>query len=126
MVSLFVDQLRQTNEKNGIVFGDMLLEELGLLVQESCRALTVQTGCAAIALRLNRDELALWLEGQTKEQAGEFVRSLLDASAACFSEDTFPVRVYAGLAFGGEREGTEQLIRMAKQAQGLARSGADG
>ncbi len=126
MVSLFVDQLRQTNEKNGIVFGDMLLEELGLLVQESCRALTVQTGCAAIALRLNRDELVLWLEGQTKEQAGEFVRSLLDASAACFSEDTFPVRVYAGLAFGGEREGTEQLIRMAKQAQGLARSGADG
>ena len=29
MVSFLLEELRQINEKNGIVFGDMILEELG-------------------------------------------------------------------------------------------------
>ena len=64
MVSLFLDQLRQTNEKNGIVFGDMILEELGQLVREQCQALSEETGCRTAALRLNRDEFVLWLDAR--------------------------------------------------------------
>ncbi len=124
MVSLFLDQLKQTNEKNGIVFGDMILEELGQLVQAHCQALTEETGCRTVALRLNRDELVLWLEGQTEARASSFVRALLDKAAACLRE--FPVRLQAGMVQAERGGDAEELIRMAKLARSAGHPGTGG
>lgn len=124
MVDLYLDQLNQANEKNGIVFGDMILEELGGLVRERCQALTEGEDCRTVALRLNRDEFVLWLEGRTEEQAQRFVQGLLEAACACLQEETFSIRVRAGLAGVEEGQDTEQSIRMAKLARGLVRPGA--
>ena len=121
MVNLFVDQLRQTNEKNGIVFGDMILEELGGLVRECCRALAEEAGGRTVALRLNWDELVLWLEGRSEAQAAGFVRTLLERAAVCL--EAFPVHLRAGLAQGEAGQDTVQLIRRAKLARSLTRSG---
>ena len=101
MAVLFLDRLKQINEKNGIVFGDMILEELGQLVRERCRDLEVEAGCRTAALRLNRDEIVLWLEGRSAAQAEGFVRALLAEAEARFPEETFSVRLQAGLAPAG-------------------------
>lgn len=121
---LYVGQLKQTNEKNGIVFGDMILEELGIMIRESCRELTEQTGCRTVALRLNRDEFVLWLESCTKIQAAEFTGCLLKKAAARFGNETFRIQMCAGLALGEQERSTEQLIRMAKLARSLIHPGA--
>ena len=122
MVCLFLDQIKQINEKSGIVFGDMILEELGGLIQAHCKALTEETGCRTTALRLNRDEFVLWLEGQTEAQAMEFTRALLEKAEACFQ--TFSIRMCAGLARGQRTNSAEQLIRMAKLARSHVRPGS--
>ncbi len=116
MVCLLLDQLKQTVEKNGIVFGDMLLEELGGLVLDRCRALTEATGCRTMGLRLNRDELVLWLENLPGSRGLAFTEALLEAAHG--QEESFPVRLQAGLAMGpGD---TELLIRRAKLARSVS------
>ena len=117
MACLLLDHLRQSNEKNGIVFGDMILEELGELLRGRCRDF------AAAALRLNRDEFVLWLEGRTRAQAEAFVQTLLEEAAARFPEETFGVGLCAGLACAGGPEDDLELIRRAKLARCSVRPG---
>ncbi len=126
MVNLFLDQLKQINEKNGIVFGDMILEELGQLVREHCQVFTDKTGCRIVALRLNRDECVLWLESQTEALAVKFVQSLLEAASILFQEEVFPVQLYGGLVWAERDQDAKQLICMAKLARKAACAGTTG
>ncbi|MCI8270664.1 MAG: response regulator [Lachnospiraceae bacterium] len=125
-VDLFLDGMKQVNEKNGIVFGDMMLEEIGILIQEKCRELTKKTGCPTVAFRLNRDEFVLWLEKYSKTKTVEFVQALAEKISQGFEEEIFHMRMYAGLARGGKERSGEELIRMAKLAQRRAASGGSG
>lgn len=122
-VNLFLEQLKQVNQKSGIVFGDMILEELGELIQKHCHALTQEEGCRTVAFRLNRDEFVLWLEGRTEKQAAQFVQDLLGAVASCLQSGNFPVHMRAGLAWVAEDQETECSIRMAKLARESLRPG---
>ncbi|MCI8537999.1 MAG: response regulator [Oscillospiraceae bacterium] len=123
MACLYLDQLRQATEKSGIVFGDMILEELGGLIRERCLAFTEASGHRIEALRLNRDEFVLWLEGCTPDQAAAFLQSLLKEAEARFQ--VFHVQPCAGLAQGDRNHNTELLIRMARLARGFVRPGAE-
>ena len=120
MLSLYLDQLQESNEKNGIVFGDMILEGIGSLIRSRCKALAKKTGGRTVALRLNGDEFVVWLENQPREQAAAFTRELLEKIAADFEADTFSVHMYAGLACGNQEQSAEQLISRAKLAQSMA------
>lgn len=120
MINLYLDRLKESDEKNGVVFGDMLLEEIGGFIREACQDLARRTGCRTAALRLNRDEFALWLEGQSGQQGVEFAQKLLDRTETCLSEEIFGLRMRVGLACGKAGLGKEQLIRMAKLAQNVA------
>lgn len=120
MVSLLLDHLKETNEKNGIVFGDMILEEMGVLIRESTQELTKVTGWRTVALRLDGDELVMWLEGHSEQQAEAAVKELLEKIEKNFEAGNFRIAVYAGLACGDKGTGTEELIRMAKQARDQA------
>ena len=119
MAVLRLEGLRQVNEKNGIVFGDMLLEELGELTREMCAALPGE----AVALRLNQDEFVLWLEGQDRARAGAFLARLLEAASVRFPAETFGVGLCAGLAVGTQAQGGQNLILRAKLARNAARPG---
>lgn len=116
MVSLFLDKLKESNEKNGIMFGDMILEELGMLTGNCCKEFVQTTGRHVTAMRLNRDEIVLWLEGSFQEQAAAFVEDLLEKIGQAFDEGSFNVHIHAGLALGGKKVPSVQLIRMAKLA----------
>ncbi|MCI9072682.1 MAG: response regulator [Lachnospiraceae bacterium] len=122
MVNLLLDRLRQANEKNGTVFGDMILEEAGVLIRKRCEDLGRETGGRTVALRLNEEEFALWLEGVSQERAARFVGELLERAAVLFPDKDFYVRMCAGLASGTLVRDSRELIRMAKLARGLVRS----
>ena len=124
MISVFLDRLKQISEKNGIVFGDMILEELGALVRERCQILSQGRGCRTEALRLGWDEFVLWLEGRSGEEAEDFVQALLEDAGALFQEETFHLWMCAGLARGGREQSTVRLIRMAQLARSQVRPGA--
>ncbi len=122
MINLFLDQLKETNENNGIVFGDMILEELGELIRSSCQAFTQKTGLAVVALRIDRDEFVLWLENQSRKRAEVFIEDLLKKVRENFQEELFQVHVHAGLVCGQKGQTGEKLICMAKLAHRLASS----
>ncbi|MCI8668795.1 MAG: response regulator [Lachnospiraceae bacterium] len=116
MLNLHLKQLKETNEKNGIVFGDMILEEIGGLIRSKCREFTQKTKCRTVSMRLNREEFIIWLEHQTENQAVEFTEGLLETISTAINAETFNVHMCAGLARGEQNQNSELLIRMAKQA----------
>ncbi len=117
MIDLTLNQLREINEKNGIVFGDMILEELGGLIRTGCQEFTERTGYRTVSMRLDGDEFVLWLEGQLREQAEEFIADLLGRIRAGFAEEMFQVDVRAGLVCAGKSQSSAKLICMAKLAE---------
>ncbi len=120
MVNLFLGGIKECGAKCGIVFSDMILEEIGGLVKESCEKACKETGRKPVALRLNNDEFVLWLCGYTKEEAGSLVKEFSAKVAACLPSDLFYVDTYAGLVCAGAKQDEEELIRMAKLARGIA------
>lgn len=126
MMELCVNHLQQINEKNGIVFGDMILEELGGLVRNCCMAFSGTTGRETVALRLDGDEMVLWMEGQSREQAAEFAEDLMCKTSASFEREIFSIEIHAGLVCGKKGQTAETLISMAKLAQSLVREGVTG
>lgn len=117
MIYLHLGGLREVNEKNGIVFGDMILEETGRLVRKLCEEFCGESGGQTVAIRLDRDEAALWLGGCSGEQGGKFMERLYAEQAEAFSEEMFDIRINAGLALGNRERAGETLISMAKAAR---------
>ncbi len=124
MIVFCLDQLKETNEKNGIVFGDMVLEEVGNLIRISCQKLTESTGQQTAAFRLNGAEFVMWIGGWSKERAAGFTEDFLNKIEKNFDSDMFGVHMAAGLARGDEGDTVERLIRMARLARILAASGS--
>ncbi len=122
MVSLFLDCLKETNEKNGIVFGDMILEEIGAYVRQKCQEASNLASGRILALRLDRDKFVLWLENYSREQAAAFARELLGIISEKLPYEIFRIQMRAGLAVGEQGESAEQLVRQAELAQGLVSS----
>ncbi|MCM1188644.1 MAG: ATP-binding protein [bacterium] len=124
MMNLSLERLKEINEKNGIVFGDMILEELGSLTRSCCRELTEKTGCRTAAIRLDGDEFALWLEGQSAGQAAEFVKELMRRAAVSFDAKLFAIDIHVGLACAKKELDAEKLLRMAMLARKHVAPGA--
>lgn len=117
MVNLLLHRLKEINENNGIVFGDMILEELGSLTLGICREYSERDGRPVVAMRLDGDEFTLWLENRTKEEAIAFTEQLLDKIELSFRAETLKVDVYVGIACAQEGQTSEKIICMAKLAQ---------
>ncbi|MCI9338553.1 MAG: response regulator [Lachnospiraceae bacterium] len=120
MVNLFFDGIRESGTKCGIVFSDMILEEIGCRIESSCEKFRAETGSEPVRFRLNTDEFVLWLGGCTKEAAERLVKELSADITACFGSELFGVDTYAGLACAEARQDTEELIRRAKLARRIA------
>ncbi len=123
MANLFLNRLKESNEKNGIVFGDMILEEIGCLIRSSCQELMERRNTQTVAFRLDGDDFVLWLERLSRQEAAEFIEDLLGKIAAGFDREVFSVEVQAGLACGKKELGTGKLISMARLARSYVNPG---
>ena len=121
MLNLRLCNLKSLCEKNGIVFGDLILEAMGGTIQETCRLLSEQGGRQAIALRLNQDEFVLWLEGLSREEAASCTEALLNRIESDYDREILQILINAGLCCGETDHSSEELILRAKLAQSLAR-----
>ena len=124
MINLFLSRLKESNEKNGIVFGDMILEEIGCLIRSSCTDYTEKTKRQTVALRLDGDDFVLWLEGCSRAQAADFMEVLFGKIEAGFDRALFCVEVYAGLACGTQEQTAGRLICMARLARNHVKPGS--
>ena len=120
IVNLYFAGIKESGQKCGIVFSDMILEEIGSLIKSCCEKSRGGTGLQPLAFRLNADEFVLWLDGYTKEKAGRLVRELSANIAACFDSELFCVDTYAGFACAEAGLDTEELIRRARLARRIA------
>lgn len=116
MVNLFFEGIKESSSKCGIVFADMMMEEIGLLVREYCEKSGAELNRRPMAFRLNNDEIVLWLEGYTKADAAHLVKELSAAVAASFTPNLFSVELYTGLACAEKGRDTETLVCMARLA----------
>lgn len=117
MINLFLNRLKEINEMNGIVFGDMILEEIGCLIRSCCKEYTERTDIRTVALRLDGDDFVLWLENRTRDQAAAFTEGLLDRIESSFDREMFSVDVQAGVVHGRKEQTVENLISMARLAR---------
>jgi len=120
MICLRLAKLMDINEKEGIVFGDMILEELGNLIQDACSAFFRETGHRSVALRFDSDMFLLWLEKQSRNGAERFTAELADSVKEAFKPNVFRLDVSMGLVCATKEQGLAELIGMAQRAQLLA------
>ncbi len=117
MLDLFLDHLKDATRKNGIVFSDMMLEEMAALIKRLCQMSEADAACRVTGLRLNADELVLWLSGYSRERAEAFAESLIHMAAQAFPEERFNVHLHVGLSCAVPARGVKVLIREAKLAR---------
>ena len=122
MVNLLFDGIRQAGTKCGIVFSDMILEEIGCLIKDCCEKSGGETGLEPLAFRLNADEFVLWLGGYTKAQATGLVRELSGKIDVYFGPELFSIDTYAGFVRTGAGQDTQEVIRMARLTRRIADS----
>lgn len=126
MIHLLLDKLRELNEKNGIVFGDMVLEELAHIIRKCCQKLTEKNASQIISIRFSGNEFVIWLENQQRDQAELFMQEFFGRLRGMFDKDVLRLHVRAGLVAATEGTSSTKLIRMAKLAQTMAKETAAG
>ncbi len=119
MVYFMLDNLRQIDEQNGITFGDMILEEIGRIVRKNA-------GSESILIRFDGNEFCAWLPDKTEEDAQNFVKALFGQIEERFDPEIFRIMLHAGIVTGNKNRNTNELTRMAKQAQMAASKATDG
>ncbi|MCM1112629.1 MAG: ATP-binding protein [Muribaculum sp.] len=119
MVYFMLDNLRQIDEQNGITFGDMILEEIGRIVRKNADV-------ESILIRFDGNEFCAWLPGRTEEDARNFVKTLFEQIEERFHPELFQIMLHAGIVAGNKNRSTNELTRMAKQAQMAASKATDG
>ncbi len=121
MIYLWLEQFRALNETNGIVFGNMVLEEIGRVIKDCCNRFMKQKNCRTIILRFNSDAFVLWFERRYRQQAEFFLSGLFHAFESLFDPETMPIQIYAGAVVSFDRKSSMELISMAKSAQTMVK-----
>ena len=67
---LDIENFTRINEQYGLVFGDVVLQQLALLIQKQCE----QAGIAhAVFVRAGADQILLWLPGRDAEETKQMI-----------------------------------------------------
>ena len=115
---LHVEHLNFIDERYGLIFGDIILEQLAKL-------LTSQMEKAAfkhvIAVRAGAAQIMLWLPGQTTENVKKLLRETLDLFAAMTDEKMLALDYRCGITVGLPGVSFDTVIAQAKQALQTAR-----
>ncbi len=121
------DQIREISEKYGLIFSELLLEQIGHLtwkyLQES--GFQKDTPMGAIPIRLGIDRFALWLPGCSKEKAQILIRTMNRETAELFDDSYLNLQVRMGVVLV-HKEPMQQLLEWAECAyEATCRNGVD-
>ncbi len=115
-----LDHFKSINDTFGHLAGDMVLKEVGLIIDESCR----ETDFAA---RYGGEEFVIILPHTNEDQAwvlAERLRRRIESKVFQYADRTFQVTASIGVAalVPGALEKREELVRSADQALYLAKA----
>lgn len=107
MAFLNIANIRSLSKENGIVFGDLILEQAGDVIRECGNALVI---------RHNISEFVIWLSQSTRTQAQEYARKLVNGLEGMFDNTVLKLDVCIGLVQASEGMSNKGQIRRAKCA----------
>ncbi len=115
MVFLNIANIRSLSGANGIVFGDLILEQAGEIIRECGEALVI---------RHNISEFVIWLAQSTREQAQEYAEKLANKLQGMFDSTVLSLDVCIGLVQSKEGKSNKGQIRRAKCAEVMLKENA--
>ncbi len=115
MVFLDIANIRSLSKANGIVFGDLILEQAGDVIRECGKALVI---------RHNISEFAIWLEQSTRAQAQEYAKRLVNGLETLFDNTVLSLDIRIGLVQTTDGMSDKGQIRRAKCAESMIQESA--
>lgn len=104
-----VDNFSYLNSRYGVVFGDMLLEEISGVLKRLA-------GEEDILIRCGGDEIMAWLLGTGQENARDMAENFLKQVKSLYTEQGFELSISAGIAQSQPEESFENLLEHAELA----------
>lgn len=115
MVFLNIANIRSLSKANGIVFGDLILEQAGDVIRECGNALVI---------RHNISEFVIWLSHSTHAHAQEYAAKLVSGLEGMFDNTVLKLDVCIGLVQASEGMSNKGQIRRAKCAEAMIQENA--
>lgn len=122
-----LDEFRILNETYGLVFGDVILEEIGKFLLEKKEDILKDTGREMILVRLGGDEFLMWLPGFDREEARLFLQEVQKGIRELYCGSGFELHISIGVCMRSDGAGGyEYLLGNARRALTYAKEKKDG
>ena len=117
---LHVENLNHIDERYGLVFGDIILEQLAKLLIEQCKTLGYDR---VVPVRAGAAQMMLWIPDRTVEEVKAMLREVRRRFAAMTDEKLLVLDFKCGLAVRESGTSADIAVNEAKQALEIARHG---
>lgn len=111
-----IEDFRKWNEQYGMIFGDTILEEIGMLLLEWKKEVEQESSKQLIAVRAGGDEFLLWMGGYQREEAKELSTEILRKIKVLFGTAGPELHLNAGLSVLPEQKSYQQAFEETQQA----------
>lgn len=127
MVLLDLDGFRILNETYGLIFGDVILEEIGTLLLAKKERFMQTREQEILLVRQGGDEILIWLPDFTGEQTVQFMEEVREEISQLYQGAEFRVHVSIGACMRNNSNlGYVQLLRRVRCALTFAKQKKDG
>lgn len=127
MALLDLDEFRILNETYGLIFGDVILEEIGSLLLTKKEQLKRTEAREIILVRQGGDEILIWLAEFTGEETEQFLDEVRKEIAQLYQGAEFSIHLSAGACMRNNANlGYVQLLRRVRCALTFAKQKKDG
>ena len=117
---LHVEELNYIDERYGLVFGDIILEQLANLLTEQCE----EAGFTQVVpVRAGAAQMMLWIPGRTVAEVKPVLSGVRSSFAAITDEKLLALEFKCGMTVWGKGISPEDAVQEAKQALESARHG---
>ena len=117
---LHVEDLNYIDESYGLVFGDIILEQLANLLTDRSRQAGLE---GMIAIRAGAAQLMLWIPEWSGDAVKHYLAEVRDIFAALTDETLLALNFKSGIAVCSENTDIDTAVAEAKQALAVARHG---
>ena len=115
-----VEHFTGINEQYGLIFGDMILEQLSRLLMDQCE----KTGFEqVIYIRAGADKMLLWIPGQQVSRVKGMLHTVCDKFSGLISEPNFELSLKCGVTQAAIGISAQNCMRQLEIALTAARHG---
>ena len=120
LVLLHVEQLNFIDERYGLVFGDIILEQLAKLLTKQLEEASYGH---VVPVRAGAAQIMLWIPEQTAENVKALLQETRGLFTAMTDEKMLALNYKCGIAVAGNNASVDTVVAQAKQALQIARYG---